>query len=89
MKRTILAGIICITLIIAILCFCVGCDKTEVDRKTSSEKSMFVIVEHTGTWKVVYHKDTKVMYVVSSAPKNYGKFTLLVDADGKPMIWEN
>jgi hypothetical protein len=33
-------------------------------------------------------KDTKVMYAVSIGSHNGGTFTLLVDADGKPMIHE-
>lgn len=45
-------------------------------------------VEDMSTWKVVYHKKTKVMYAVSDGSYNYGTFTLLVNADGTPMIWE-
>lgn len=56
--------------------------------KSEDDTSMFVEVETTSLWKVVYHKDTKVMYVVSYGSYNYGTFTLLVDADGKPMIYE-
>ena len=37
---------------------------------------------------VVYHKKTKVMYVVSDNPKNAGNFTLLVDEEGKPLLYE-
>lgn len=33
---------------------------------------------------VVYDKQTKVMYVVSRA----GTFTVMVDKDGKPMLYE-
>lgn len=62
-----------------------GC--SEVEDKTS-DKSEFVIIESTDTWYVVYHKKTKVMYVVSNDSYNYGTFTLLVNADGTPMIWE-
>ena len=51
--------------------------------------SMFVVIEATDTWEVVYHKKTKVMYVVSCGAYNGGTFTVLVDADGKPMLWED
>lgn len=54
----------------------------------TSNTSMFVKVETTTFWDVVYHKDTKVMYVVSTGGYNCGTFTLLADADGKPMIYE-
>ena len=53
-----------------------------------TKKSMFIIVEETTNWDVVYHKETKVMYVVSRGAYNQGAFTLLVNADGTPMIWD-
>lgn len=49
---------------------------------------MFVEIESTMYWSVVFHRDTKVMYAVSEGDKNYGTFTLLVNPDGTPMIWE-
>lgn len=64
-----------------------GCG-TKVESTGDNATSMFVIVEKTNMWEVVYHKDTKVMYVVSSSSYNYGNFTLLVNSDGTPMIYE-
>lgn len=55
---------------------------------TEDSNSMFVEVETAEDWKVVYHKNTKVMYVISDCDYNRGTFTLLVDADGKPMVYE-
>lgn len=49
---------------------------------------MFITVENGDLYKIVYHKITKVMYAVSYGYYNRGSFTLLVDADGKPMLWE-
>lgn len=54
---------------------------------TDNMTSMFIEVEHYRGWKVVYHKDTKVMYAVSSDYYNYGTFTLLVNPDGTPQLW--
>ena len=62
-----------------------GCSK--IEDKTSDE-SGFVIVECTNAWYIVYHKETKVMYAVSRGSYNCGTFTLLVNEDGTPMIWE-
>ena len=56
--------------------------------KSEDDTSMFVTVETTTFWKIVYQKDTKVMYVVSEDSYNHGTFTLLVNADGTPMIYE-
>lgn len=67
-----------------------GCQKVEDyhEAAQNNNTSMFVRVEQAGLWEVVYHKETKVMYVVSCGAYNGGTFTLLVDADGKPMLWE-
>lgn len=56
--------------------------------KEEPTSSVFVEVERESGWKVVYQKDTKVMYVVSCASYNYGNFTLLVNPDGTPMLYE-
>lgn len=61
---------------------------TQYERKRENEKSMFIVVERTMTWNVVYHKNTKVMYAVSSGSYNSGTFTMLCDKDGKPQLWE-
>lgn len=49
---------------------------------------MFVCVEETSSWRIVYDKNTKVMYAVSSSSYNYGTFTVLVDVDGNPLVWK-
>lgn len=64
-----------------------GCSKNEIDYQLQ-DGSMFVVVENTENWKIVYNKKTKVMYAVSESSNNYGNFTLLVNADGTPMLWE-
>lgn len=51
-------------------------------------ESMFVYIQECGSYDVVYQKETKVMYVISSGSYNHGTFTLLVNADGSPMIYE-
>lgn len=37
---------------------------------------------------IVYHTQTKVMYVVSDEYRNKGNFTVLVNPDGTPMIYK-
>ena len=64
-----------------------GCRAT-VDSETSSEISRFIELERTNTWLVVVDKETGVMYSVSNGGYNRGTFTLLVDENGKPLIWE-
>lgn len=85
MKKKIL-GLMIVLVLSFSLC---GCQEQEVEDKTSDKQSsMFVYVEKTSAWAVVYHKETKVMYVVSYNTYNYGTFTLLVDENGKPMTYE-
>jgi hypothetical protein len=63
-----------------------ACVENEIEKQIQ-EGSMFVIVEITESWRVVYNKKTKVMYTVSKGDAR-GIFTLLVNPDGTPMLWE-
>ena len=74
-------------MIVVLVVTLTGCREGNVEDK-SSDMSEFVIVESTYNWDIVYHKKTKVMYAVSQGKYNGGNFTLLVNADGTPMIWE-
>ena len=53
-----------------------------------ADKSRFVTIEKTMTWIVYVDRETNVMYSVSCGPYNAGNFTILVDADGKPLLWK-
>lgn len=55
----------------------------------NEDPPMFVEVERADSWRVVYHRDSKVMYVVSFDVYNRGTFTLLVNPDGTPMLWSD
>lgn len=59
--------------------------KTSVD---TNNNSMFITIETSTNYKIVYHAQTKVMYAVSNGASNRGAFTLLVTADGTPMVYE-
>lgn len=76
--RTIAIVMVCLSMI--------GCAR--VDRVETNSTSRFVTLEITTTWRVVADKETGVMYAVSAGTYNSGTFTLLVDADGNPLIWE-
>ena len=84
-------------IIYALLCvifalFLVGCCTPieRVDEKPQKTVSMFVIVEGSGmdSYRIVYHRDTKVMYAVSCGTYNTGNFTVLLNPDGSPMLWK-
>lgn len=64
-----------------------GCAKVEKAEPDPPNVSMFVVIEKTERWRVVADRNTGVMYAVSNGAYNLGTFTLLVDAEGKPLIW--
>ena len=86
-----------VALVAAAMIFLSGCTRTHsqvdteltVNEDGSMKESMFVCVERSMTWMVVYHKESKVMYAVSNVSGGSGYFTLLVNPDGTPMIWED
>ena len=83
--------IFCLVLIVMMLLTCVGCTEMETVQETQQEetsnKSMFILIETGTNYKVVYHKETKVMYTISIGYYNCGTFTVMLDADGKPLLW--
>lgn len=83
MKKALL--IVCIV----VLCFALtGCG-TPVEKQTQAQnKSMFVVIENTQRWAVIYDRETRVMYAVSYYGSGSGVFTMLVNADGTPKLWK-
>lgn len=86
MKRKIIL-ILVIAFALGVFTACTKAPITLEDQEQNYE-SMFVIVEDTTLWKIVYHKETRVMYAVSYSSYNRGTFTLLVDAEGNPLLWD-
>lgn len=88
--------ILCLMFIITVFSFsgCKGYTKVEntaqYTKKEVDNTSMFVVVEETYGWTIVYHKKTKVMWAISAGYANgsQGVFTLMVDADGNPLLYE-
>ena len=81
--------------VLAVVCLTLsscGTAKVEMANQALEQEaepsSMFIQVENASSLAVVYHRDTKVMYAVSTGVYNYGTFTLLVNPDGTPMLWE-
>lgn len=85
MKKRILKIMMIATMVLGL----VGCAPTTAERVGSDDSSMFVVIETTTDWEIVYHKETKVMYAVGGGTsKTIGVFTVLVNADGTPMLYE-
>ncbi len=90
MKKKVLALIFSVTVLSSVLVGCRGISETDKAYNTKAEdlKSMFVEVEQASNWRIVYDKETKVMYSVSDGGYNRGNFTLLVDENGNPKLWD-
>lgn len=66
-----------------------GCSPNPVETTYVDDvPSRFVIIEKSGSWSVVADQETKVMYAVSTGSYNLGNFTMLVDSDGTPLLYE-
>ena len=72
----ILALVLCLS-----LCSCNATVTTE--HENTQDLSMFIELESTYDWVIVYHRETKVMYAVSNGHYNLGTFTVLLNADGR------
>ena len=76
---------LCVIIAMLLVVTCTGCGTNDSD---SDSDSSFVIVEThmlvAYPYKIVYHKDTKVMYVVGY----YADFAVMRNPDGSPMIWD-
>ena len=60
-----------------------GCDVS-----TAKTESRFVFASDEGSFDVYYDKITKVMYAVSNSSYNWGTVTLLVNQEGKPLLYK-
>lgn len=82
MKKFICA-LLALVAIVAIMASCTSNNTAKVSNEKEVNVSMFIEVERTDQWRVVYHKETEVMYTVN----DQGVFTVLVDRYGFPLIW--
>ena len=78
-------------IIFVVMMLIVGCSSapsTNKDEPKAENVSMFMCVEKNGTWQILVDRKTRVMYAVSDGDYNRGIFTLLVDEEGKPLIYK-
>lgn len=88
-SRLSMKRIIAIMLMAVMMLSLSACRTKRTSEITKGETSRMVYVEETGSYCIVYDKYTKVMYAVSNGAYNMGTFTLLVDADGNPLLYED
>ena len=78
MKKKILAAILTATLLIA------GC--SEAVNANAGQDRMMEKVEDEWGYAIYVDKDTNVMYIKGSG--DGGTFTVMLNADGTPKIWQ-
>lgn len=73
-----------------ILLLLVGCsERTKQSNKENTyEKYSFTTIMYSDDYNIVYQNETKVMYIKSTGYYNRGSFTVLVDENGKPMLYK-
>ena len=74
-----------IMVLIGLAMIFVGCGRRKAE---ASNKSRFMKVECGLEWNIYADRETGVMYAVSNGMYNHGNFTLLIDANGDPLIYE-
>lgn len=88
-KRLLVVAILTITMMLSFTsCGAQMQTEEEVSKNNGMKYSMFIELEVGSSYKVVYHKDTKVMYAISCGYYNCGTFTVMLNADGTPMVYE-
>ena len=85
-KRIIAIVFLVLCLAMALVLFIVARANTNKADEMKEPKRM-AIVESYGDYQIIYDKYTKVMYSVSNGGYNEGILTLLVDADGNPLLY--
>ena len=88
MKKRILGVVLAVVMMTVCL---VGCGSVVHTEGDDDSPSMFVCVETTDYWIIVYHKETKVMYAVNRNifhSAGCGVFSPLYNADGTLQVYE-
>lgn len=83
----ILCGLMIFVLVFG-MCFVIDSANKDSEKDTNMSEDRFVKIQDWGDNFVMYDKETRVQYF-AFADYNYGGgITVLVDADGKPLLYE-
>lgn len=52
------------------------------------QEEYFEVISEGSGYAIVYDTDSRVMYVMATIGGNYGDFTMLVNPDGSPKLYE-
>lgn len=85
--KKIISVVLIATFILLLLVGCSGSTKQSNDENTYEKYDLTTII-YSADYDIVYQNETKVMYVMSTGYYNAGSFTVLVDENGKPMLYK-
>lgn len=83
MKKRLLS----VALVVVMAVWLCGCGEATQETTNAYNSPSFILAEWGKGYKIVYHKETKVMYVINTNSTTE-VFTLLINADGTPMLYE-
>ena len=76
--------ILFIASVIAVIFLSTACAKVG---EPYHDSSRMVVAEKDGYWTILYDRKTMVMYMSVQLDSRYG-LTVMLDADGKPLLYE-
>ena len=78
-----------ILFILLILCVIIlsGCGMQPIQEPVQQDNSIFKLYQHAYGGDIIVDTETNVMYWESMGAYNSGSLTLLVDAEGKPKLY--
>lgn len=88
MNRSTIRLIISLLIMLGILLIGPLFEAIKENNVIAAGENRFALVSDEIYFLIYYDKKTKVMYAVSSSQYNRGNVVLLVDADGKPLLYE-
>lgn len=71
-----------------LLCGCNFAAASSYAFDQNQQEEYFEVINEGSGYAIVYDTDTKVMYVMATFGTNYGDFTMLVNPDGSPKLYE-
>lgn len=91
-NRLYIKRILCAAIAAVTLAACTGCSSDELSETyneiyVETTDGIFTTIKEGDGYDVVYENETMIMYIKSGRP-GYCSFTLLVNADGTPRIYE-
>ena len=83
MKKILISIVMIVLIILLAYIF-----KDTITVNSNASDARFVLISNEGVFDICYDKETKVQYSISRGSYNEGNLTILVDAEGKPLLYQ-